>query len=544
MINSKIKDAPLRYPLWYWLLLPALIFSCKKMDIKPTTVYPPAPEALVKFLDGKPSPSIGTVGSVVEYKVTGLEGKLGKFEFFVNQTKAEVLEVTANTVKVKIPENASTGGSAILIDGEYYFGPTFRVRGKLSIDPNFKPAEYRSNNAIVNMIEWNSTTWLICGSFTDYQKQASATVKIPGMALIDKSSLAYQGAGGTESQFEVGKEGIRGIVTNVTPVANGKFLVSGTISQYDTITNIHAITRINQNGTVDSMTVAVVGTPPLDKAVVPSFNGGVLGNAGWVFNNSGTNDVTVVGNFFAHVSTFYERSSVDGPYLDYVEMRNLVRMKEDGSFDSTFNYNKATNKGYGGANGVIYDAVQLDNGDIIIGGLFTSFHGQTANRIVRINGTDGSVDASFTGSADGAVSRIVRNENTGNIVLTGNFKNYNGQPVNGVVMIDENGAIVTTFQFAAVDGVVNFAGQMNNGIVIVSGTFTHYGDVVREGIAFLNPDGTLAAGYNNTGLFRGQINNFIETTSSAGAPAVILYGYFDRFDNEDVGNIVRIRIDN
>lgn len=545
MTNPKLNIARGNYfKLMFWMMLPALMFSCTKTKIKPVTIYPQAPEALVKFLDGKPNPSIGTVGSVVEFKVQGLEGKVGQFDFFVNQTKAEVLEATANTVKVKIPENASTGGSAILINGEYYFGPTFKVRGKISIDPTFKTDVYRSNDVIFNMVEWNSSAWMICGAFTDYQKQANSNVKVPGIALLEKNSLAFQDAGSTESQFAVGKQGIHGIVTSVVSVANGKFLISGSVNQYDTITNIHSITRINQDGSIDSMTVAVVGVPPLDKATVPSFNGGVIGNAGQVFYDDNTGEVTLIGNFFAHVSTFYERSSVDGPFLDYVEMRNLVRMNEDGSFDSTFNYNAATNKGYGGANGIIYDAVQVSNGDYIAAGNFTTFHGQTANHIVRIKNSDGTVDGSFSGSADGDINRVLYNETTGNIILSGDFKNYNGQPANGVVMIDENGAIVPTFQFAQVDGVVNFAGQMNNGLIIVSGSFTHYGDVVREGIAFLNPDGTLAAGYNNSGLFRGQIRNFIETTSSAGVPALILYGSFDRFDNAEVGNIVKIKIEN
>lgn len=545
MIKIKTHSERKQHKLWLLLVLPALFLSCHKMKVEPVEVYPEPPSALVKFLDGNPNPAIGAEGSEVVFKVEGLNGKIGQFEFFINQIKAEVLSVTENTVTVKVPVNASTGGSSILINEEYYFGPTFRVRGKVSIDPTFNTDTYRSNGPIFEMTSWDDSHYLISGRFTDYQKQATQTVKVPGMALITKTDLGFKGAGAITSQFNVGKDGIGGgIITTVIPVEDNKYLIAGAFNKYDTISNINNITRINSNGTVDSMKVEVVGIPPLDKAVVPSFNGGVLGNAGNVFYNDDTKEVTLIGNFFGHVSTFYERSSVDGPFLDFVTAKSLLRMKGDGSYDSSFNYNRATNESYAGPNGSIYDAVQLDNGNIIAAGNFTSFHGLTANYIVRINGTDGSVDQTFTASADGPINRIIQNEVTGNIMVSGNFKNFNGQPANGVVMINSDGMLNAGFKFAEIDGVANFAGQLDNGKIIVSGTFNKYGDIVRVGMAILNLDGTLAVGYNNTGLFRGQINNFVETISSTGVPAVILFGSFDRFDNKEVGNIVKFRMEN
>lgn len=529
---------------WLFLLLPVFILSCQKTKIEPVEVYPDPPEALVKFLDGNPSPALGAIGSEVVFKVEGLKDKQGKFEFFLNQTKAEVINISENTVTIKVPDFASTGGASILINNEYYFGPTFTVRGKVAMDATFNPDLYRSNGEIVDMMDWDGATYLISGAFTDYQNQASTEVKVPGMAKLVKASLAFEGAGGTESQFKVGKNSITGIINSVIPVENGKYLIAGSFNQYDTITNINSITRVNQNGTVDSMIVDVIGTPPLDKAAVPSFNGGVMGTVNKAFYNSVTGDVTVIGNFVNHVSTFYERSSIGGLQMDYIKTKQSLRMKEDGAFDSTYNFNKSTNESYAGGNGAIYDVIQLDNEDMLAVGSFTTFNGKGARHIVRINATDGSVNTSFNGGADGEIMRIVQNENTGNILLTGNFKNYNGTPANGVVMINESGEIISSFQFKLTDRVPNFAGQFDDGKILVSGSFTKYGDVTREGLLILNPDGTLAPGYNNTGLFRGRINNFKETTTSTGVKAVILYGLFDRFDNKQVGNIVKFKMEN
>lgn len=526
------------------LVLPALFLSCNKMKIKPVEVYPEPPVPLVKFLEGKPSPSIGVEGSAVTFNVKGLQDKFGKFQFFINQTEAEVLDAGENTVKVKIPKNASTGGSSILINGEYYFGPVFTVRGKISIDPTFNTDIYRTNGPIYEMMEWDGSTWLIAGNFTDYQNQASNTKKVPGMAKLVKSTLAFQDAGATEGQFSVGKAGINGRISSVIPEDNGTYLITGAFTQYDTITNMNNITRINQDGTVDSMQVDVVGEPPLDKEEVPTFNGGVTGNVQNAFYDYGEKEVTLIGNFSSYVSTFYERSSIGGPLLDYTKTRQLVKLKEDGSFDSTFNFNKATNESFAGGNGNIYDAIELPDGNFLVVGNFTTFHDHPANHIVRINSADGTVDLAFSGNADEAINRITRNESTGKILLTGTFKNYNGQPVNGVVMIDENGIPDPSFTFQKLDaGIVNFAGQLDNGKIIASGTFNKYGDVVRVGMAILNPDGTLASGYNNMGLFRGQINNVMETTTSTGVPGVILYGDFDRFDATPVGNIVKFKME-
>jgi hypothetical protein len=158
------------------------------------------------------------------------------------------------------------------------------------------------------------------------------------------------------------------------------------------------------------------------------------------------------------------------------------------------------------------------------------------------------VDPTFnTGNAgaDGSIYRVTYNSTSGKILLTGNFKNYNGQPANGVVMIDTNGERDASFNFGSLEGgIANYAGQLKNGKIMVSGTFTKYNNVVRPGFMILNADGTLASGYNNTGLFRGFINDFVELTSSGGIPAVMIVGDFDRFDNKEVGNIVKFRIEN
>ncbi len=532
-------------------LLPAVILiACKKSTLEPVDTYPEPPAVLVKFLDGNPNPSLGAEGSTVTFNVNGLKGKEGQFTFFINQVAAQVVAVTENTVTVTVPANASTGGSAILINGEYYFGPTFFVKGKVSIDPLFNVDAYRSNGPIAGIFKRaDGTSYLIYGSFTNYKNGATVTNPITGIALLNTEGDYLP----VTSQFKMGRLGFNGAISNVIQRPDGKYLVAGSFSKFDTVTNINNIVRLNPDGSLETMVVDVINPDPVNnpndgQAVVPSFNGGTAGHVTKLFYNSSTGNSTAVGNFSFHISTFYERSTRTGPYLDLVKARQIIRMNDSGAFDSTFNYNFASNESYAGGNGFIYDALHQADGKIVVVGNFTSFHGTPANYIVRIDGNTGLVDPGFnTGNAgaDGSINRITYNAVTNKILLTGNFKNYNGTAANGVVMIDNNGATVSSFSFKNLEGgFPNFAGQLNNGKIIVTGSFSKYDNIVRAGMAILNPDGTLAPGYNNMGLFRGQVNNLVETTSTNGSAAVILVGSFDRFDNRQVGNIVKFRIEN
>ena len=536
--------------VWMGCFLLVVVVSCSKTKIEPVEIYPDPPKALVKFLDGAPSPAIGAEGSIVTFNVNGLKDMLGKFKFFINQTEAEVVSADENTVKVKIPVNASSGGSAVLINNEYYFGPSFTVKGKVSVDPLFNSETYRSNGPIQGIfLRSDASSYMIYGSFTDYKDQASITNTISGVALLTRDGDYIAAA----SQLKMGKSGFNGPILSAIQLPSGKYLVAGSFTKLDTVSNIYNTTRLNVDGTVETMVVDVVNPDPVNNpndghAVVPAFNGGTFGSISKIFYNPATGYTTAIGNFNAHVSTFYERSTKNGPNLDLVEARQLIRMKENGAYDSSYNFDLTTNKSYAGGNGFIYDALQLPDGKLMLVGNFTSFSGTTTNYITSINEADGLPDPTFNNGgsgADGEITRITYNSTTEKILLTGNFKNYNGEPANGIVMINADGSRDASFNFRIVEGgIPNFAGQLKNGKIIVSGSFNKYDGIVRPGLLVLNADGSLASGYNNTGLFRGIINSFVETVTPGGIPGVILVGSFDRFDNKQVGNIIKLRIEN
>jgi hypothetical protein len=120
-------------------------------------------------------------------------------------------------------------------------------------------------------------------------------------------------------------------------------------------------------------------------------------------------------------------------------------------------------------------------------------------------------------------------------------------------MINPDGSLDPSFRFGkTTGGIPTFAAQLNNGKIIVAGSFANYNYnylttpdkyVVRPGFMVLESTGALALGYNNTGLFRGTINDLVQIVIN-GTPGVILVGDFDRFDGKTVGDIVKLKLEN
>jgi len=104
----------------------------------------------------------------------------------------------------------------------------------------------------------------------------------------------------------------------------------------------------------------------------------------------------------------------------------LRGLNSDGSLDLTFNPpNGPTSTG---ANGRIR-AIALDTqGQILIGGDFTSYDSTTVGRIARLNATDGSLDTSFDPVASAADQTVygIAVDNHDNVLVVGDFKTIGG----------------------------------------------------------------------------------------------------------------------
>ena len=132
------------------------------------------------------------------------------------------------------------------------------------------------------------------------------------------------------------------------------------------------------------------------------------------------------------------------------------------------------------------------NNEVLIGGNFTSFNGSLRRGIALLN-TDGSLDNSFNPGLgfNGTVNALALQTN-GQILVGGNFTSYNGTPRNYLARLNPDGSLDATFNPAGnLNAAVNAIAVQTGGQVIVGGGFTSAGGVSgQDYLARLNADGT------------------------------------------------------
>ncbi|MFD1771310.1 DUF5008 domain-containing protein [Sphingobacterium suaedae] len=523
------------------LLILSLPFaSCNKEVLLGDDPYGGGREPFgIAFTKNYAYPERAEPGSSVTFYVKGLKAYEGKFEFSISETPVEIIATTDSTIEVLLPEQISSGGAVIKMENQFFAGPTIYVEGNVSVDENFDIVN-GFNGPVFDMLSQSGGN-VVIGPFTDFENEASGTVYRNGIHFVNS-------LGKSDNTFNF-QRGITGIANSIAKQGD-KYYIAGSINEYNR-REVSNIVKLNANGMLDSTTVDVLNASPerpengID--TVASFNGGTLGGIGGGTFQSGTvnrifpvsgNRLIAVGTFFFHKRIDYRFSTRESRREIRTPVRNVMRLKEDGGLDSNYMINNA------GANGSIMDAVIQEDEKLILAGVFTSFNGKAANRIVRLN-ADGSRDESFavgTGP-NGDISSIQYNQHLGKIVVTGMFTSFNGIPANGIVVMDRNGNIDPTFKLREVgEGNIWFAHMLNSGKILVSHSWNLYDGVRRSNLLILEPDGRAEQKYNNMGLFVGRVEKVLETTSSLGNPAILLGGSIFRAEGVNVGNIVKLEI--
>ena len=159
-----------------------------------------------------------------------------------------------------------------------------------------------------------------------------------------------------------------------------------------------------------------------------------------------------------------------------------------------------------GFNGTVYAITLQSDGKILVGGDFTTYNGEFAGHIIRLN-TDGSIDNSFTYSSEfnGTVYAIAI-QNDGKIVAGGSFSYYYDYECPGYVRLNSDGTPDTTFTLYPFEGEVYsilledvndiqyYSGQkITNQNIIIGGWFGMYIpelDIQPNALAKFKSDGT------------------------------------------------------
>ena len=334
----------------------------------------------------------------------------------------------------------------ILIGGRFTsFNGTIRNRiARLestgSLEAGFNPNT--GANDIVNAVSVQSDgKILIGGAFTSYNDVLRNRI----------SRLNIDGS--LDGTFNPGT-GSDGIVYRIAVQSDGKILIGGAFTSYNG-TSSNRISRLNIDGSLDGTFNPGTGADGIVHTIAVQSDGKIL-----------------IGGAF----TSYNGTS-----------RNRVaRLNADGSLDNSFNLGA-------GANGMVHTIAVQSDGKILIGGAFTSYGGTTCNRIARLNNTDGSLDGTFnpgSGADDEIRSLVVQADDK--ILIGGAFTSYNGTTRRRIARLNTNGSLDVTFdpEWGANSAVFSIVVQ-SNGNILIGGEFSNYNLISRNFIARLNTFGVL-----------------------------------------------------
>ncbi len=268
---------------------------------------------------------------------------------------------------------------------------------------------------------------------------------------------------------------INGTVEAVAVQADGSVIVAGNFS--------------NTSGVTGNNILRLLPTGKLDTSYNPDPNNLVSSIA---LQSDGK--LIIVGSF----------TSLSPNAVATAITRNyLARLNTDGSVDTSYDPN---------ANGAISALAVQPNGQIIIGGAFSSLdpaESSTASvvreGIARLN-TDGSVDANFNPNAAGTISTIALQTN-GQILLGGSFTSFQPNGVGDTITRDfaarlnADGTLDMNFD-PEPNGVVSGIYQQANGEIILAGSFNTLQPelgttiITRNNLARVNPDGSVDPSYD------------------------------------------------
>jgi uncharacterized delta-60 repeat protein len=235
------------------------------------------------------------------------------------------------------------------------------------------------------------------------------------------------------------------------------------------------------------------------------------------FNNMVFNIETQSDGKILVAGIFYDTGTYDGNICN-----SIARLNIDGTFDKTFESSV-------GFNDQVKALKIQSDGKILVGGSFTTYSGLTSSRIIRLN-SNGSVDKSFNiGTGFNNIVRAIEIQSNGKILVGGDFSNYNGTYVQGIIRLNSDGTIDTSFVSGdgfsySNNGNVFVIKVLSTGNILVGGWFYDYNGNSTNNLIELDSDGgvtnTFDGGTNTS--FDDRVSTIVEQPDGK----ILLGGFF------------------
>jgi uncharacterized delta-60 repeat protein len=216
--------------------------------------------------------------------------------------------------------------------------------------------------------------------------------------------------GSADSTFNPGAGANESGVSSIALQSDGRVLIGGFFSAVHG-TSRNRIARLHANGSLDTSFDPGSGANHTVFSVALQADGKVL-----------------MGGFF---------SAVNG-----ASRHKVARLNGDGSLDPGFNPGSGTDR-------IVHSVVVPADGKVLIGGSFTTIEGANRERMARLN-SDGTADSSFhPGAAVNGMVTSLALQPDGNILIGGRFTSVHGTSRKHIARLNANGSLNSNFESRA-----------------------------------------------------------------------------------------------
>lgn len=421
-----------------------------------------------------------------------LQAQQGKvdvtFNTIDNGLNGDGFNNTVRTLSLQLDNKLIVGGDYSSLNGIPISYLT-RLKTDGSIDNTFNTGTGLNGKVYDSYIQ-NDQKIIVAGNFTAYNGNSSGRL------------IRLNIDGSQDLSFNTSIGATNGIIYKISPQSDGKIIIVGSFTKYNNVT-VNRIARIFPNGALDASFITGSGSSSniTNIAILPDEK------------------ILISGNFTA---------------FNGVAANRIARLFQDGRVDSSFNIGSGFN------NDVNAMAVQPDR-KIILGGKFTDYNGEPANRIIRLN-EDATIDNNFligSGLTIDAV-QVVEIDSFGNIMVGGSFKGfYNGISVNRLFFLNPNGSLNPKFDIGSGPGSASVLALTNDvdGSWYVGGSFSVFDGQNQGRLVKINQDGEHDSGYLAAGI---GFDNTVHKILSLQESKTMVFGNFTKFNDISSSRIIKL----
>lgn len=395
---------------------------------------------------------------------------------------------TVRTLSLQPDQNLIVGGDYLNLNGIPSSYLT-RLKPDGTIDENFHTGTGFNGKVYTTYLQSDGKI-IVGGSFTSYNGISAGRL------------IRLNTDGSYDASFNTSIGATTGIIYDIAQQLDGKIIIVGSFTKYNNATT-NRVARILPNGTLDTSFLIGSGTTSNITNAAILRDGKIL----------------LTGNFTV---------------FNGIPINRIVRLNDDGRIDTSFAI------GSGFDDDVSAVAVQSD-GKIILGGKFTNFNGNNANRIIRLE-ENGTIDSSFfagSGFNSGAVQTL-KIDASGAIMVGGSFTgNYNGAAVNRVCLLDGLGFLKNDIDFGSGPATASVLALEKDaeGSWYIGGSFLIFDGLNQGRLAKMNVDGEYDTGYLASGI---GFDNSVYKMLSLENGKTIVVGNFKKFNGISAFRIAQL----